>query len=161
VAAVGSIAGAGNSLAAAMDHSVPQAVTVPIGPDPIYAVIEQHRKAAREHIEAVRVQFAYDEGERLEEYRRLVALADVAWGAMADAGCTLVNTRPTTLAAVRRDRSAGPARPYRLRRERIGLYPRSVRLCDRPRDRGIDEGGADMSTIIEFPIADKRSRKAR
>src|SRR5450755_4938712 len=32
---------------------------------------------------------------------------------------------------------------------------RSIRLCDRPCDRGIDEGGADMSSIIEFPIADK------
>jgi hypothetical protein len=38
------------------------------------------------------------QGERREEYERLVALTDVAWVAMVDAGCTLVNTRPTTLA---------------------------------------------------------------
>jgi hypothetical protein len=37
-------------------------------------------------------------GERREEYERLEAAVDVAWGAMSDAGCTLVNTRPTTLA---------------------------------------------------------------
>jgi hypothetical protein len=38
-----------------MDPSVPVAVTMPIGPDPIYDVIEQHRKASAGHIEAVRV----------------------------------------------------------------------------------------------------------
>jgi hypothetical protein len=53
----------------------------------------------------VRIQFAYEEhggieGERRQEYERLVALTDVAWVAMADAGCTLVNTRPTTLAGI-------------------------------------------------------------
>ena len=40
------------------------------------------------------------QGERREEYERLVALTDVAWVAMVDAGCTLVNTRPTTLAGI-------------------------------------------------------------
>jgi hypothetical protein len=75
---------------------------MPIGPDPIYAVIEAHRKACLEDTEAVRIQFAYEEhggkeGERLQEYKRLEALTDVAWVAMADAGCSLVNTRPTTL----------------------------------------------------------------
>jgi hypothetical protein len=74
-------------------------------PDPIYAVIEQHRKAARKHIEAVRIQFAYEEhggkqGERLQEYRRLEALTDTAYYAMDEAGCSLVNTRPTTLAGI-------------------------------------------------------------
>ncbi len=105
-AAVASAVGAGTlAAAAAMAPNVPQAVTVPIGPDPIYDVIEAHRKAAREHIEAMRTQFAYEEhggkeGERLKEYKRLEALTDVAWVAMADAGCTLVNTRPTTLAGI-------------------------------------------------------------
>jgi len=103
VAAGASVAGSGVLLnAAAMAPSVPQAAL----PDPIYAVIEQHRKAAREHIEAVRIQFAYEEhggkqGERREEYQRLEAAVDVAWVTMADAGCTLVNTRPTTLAGNR------------------------------------------------------------
>jgi hypothetical protein len=113
VAAVASAVGAGTlAAAAAMDPSVPAAVTVPnlavpaALPDPIYDVIEQHRKAAAEHLEAVRIQFAYEEhggkqGERLQEYKRLEATVDVAWGAMADAGCTLVNTRPTTLAGIR------------------------------------------------------------
>ena len=106
MAAGASVVSAGSLAAAtAMDPSVPRAVTVPIGPDPIYDVIEQHRKATREHIEAVRIQFAYEEhggkqGERREEYERLVALTDVAGVAMADAGCTLVNTRPTTLAGI-------------------------------------------------------------
>jgi hypothetical protein len=104
-AAVASAVGAGSLAAATQAANVPRAVTVPIGPDPIYDVIEQHRKAAREHIEAVRIQFAYEEhggkeGERLKEYKRLETLTDVAWVAMADAGCTLVNTRPTTLAGI-------------------------------------------------------------
>jgi hypothetical protein len=71
---------------------VPQAVTTPrhSGPDPIYAVIEAHRKAALDHNEAERVQFAFDaggkEGERREEYDRLVALDNVAWGGLTEAG---------------------------------------------------------------------------
>jgi hypothetical protein len=101
-----SFVGAGSLAAAAMaPNDVPQAVTVPIGPDPIYAVIEAHRKAAREHIQAVRIQFAYEEhggiqGERLQEYKRLEALTDTAYYAMDEAGCSLVNTRPTTLAGI-------------------------------------------------------------
>jgi hypothetical protein len=60
-------------------------------------VIEQHRKAAREHLEAVRIQFAYEEHGGIQSERRE---SDAAWGAMVDAGCTLVNTRPTTLAGI-------------------------------------------------------------
>jgi hypothetical protein len=106
VAAVASVVSASTLAAATMaPNDVAHAVTVPIGPDPIHDVIEQHRKAAREHIEAVRIQFAYEEhggiqGERREEYQRLEAAVDVAWVAMADAGCTLVNARPTTLARI-------------------------------------------------------------
>ena len=105
VAAVASAVGAGTlAAAAAMDPSVPQAVTTPIGPDPIYDVIEQHRKAAREHIEALNIHCAFEEcgmqGEKLEEYERLVALTDEAYYAMADVGRHLVNTRPTTLAGI-------------------------------------------------------------
>jgi hypothetical protein len=64
-----------------------------------------HRKACLEHTEAVRIQFAYEEhggiqDERREEYERLVALTDVAWVAMADAGCALVNTHSTMLAGI-------------------------------------------------------------
>jgi hypothetical protein len=108
VAAVASVVSAGTLAAAtAMDPSVPTAVTVPrhSGPDPIHDVIEQHRKAAREHIEAARTQFAYEEhggiqGERRQEYYRLVGLTDTAWHAMADTGCNLVNTKPATLAGI-------------------------------------------------------------
>jgi hypothetical protein len=108
VAAVASVVSAGTLAAAtAMDPSVPTAVTVPrhSGPDPIHDVIEQHRKAAREHIEAVRTQFAYEEhggiqGERLQEYERLYAATDTAYNAMDEASCTLVNTPPTTLAGI-------------------------------------------------------------
>jgi hypothetical protein len=88
--------------------SVLVAVTLKPGsaamPDPIYDVIEAHRKAALDHNEAERVQFAFDAGgktdERREEYDRLVALDNVAWGALTEAGCTLVNTLPTTLAGI-------------------------------------------------------------
>jgi hypothetical protein len=61
VAAVASAVGAGTLAAATQAANVPQAVTVPIGPDPIYAVIEAHRKAALDHNEAERIQYAYDE----------------------------------------------------------------------------------------------------
>jgi hypothetical protein len=52
-AAVASVVSAGTLAAATQAANVPQAVTVPIGPDPIHAVIEVHRKAAREHTEAI------------------------------------------------------------------------------------------------------------
>jgi hypothetical protein len=105
VAAVASAVGSGTlAAAAARAPDVPKAVTVPIEADPIHDVIEQHRKAAREHIEALNIHCAFEEcgmqGEKLEEYERLVALTDVAWIAMADTGCSLVNTRPTTLAGI-------------------------------------------------------------
>jgi hypothetical protein len=104
VAAVASAVGAGTLAAATQAANVPQAVTVPAGPDPIYDVIEQHRKAAREHIEALNIHCAFEEcgmqGEKLEEYERLVALTDEAYYAMSSAGCTLVNTRPATLAGI-------------------------------------------------------------
>jgi hypothetical protein len=81
----------------------PIVAAVPIA-DPIYNVIEAHRKAVLEHNEAERVQFALDAGgktgERREEYERLVALDNVAWGALTEAGWTLVNTLPTTLAGI-------------------------------------------------------------
>jgi hypothetical protein len=102
VAAVASAVGSGSLAAAAMAENVPQAVTVPIGPDPIHAVIEQHRKAAREHTEAIDLEAAFEEahGIKGEEYERLSAVTMAAYYAMADAGRTLVNTRPTTLAGI-------------------------------------------------------------
>jgi hypothetical protein len=115
-AAVASVVGSGSLAAAAMAPDVPHAVTVPIGQDPIYDVIEQQRKAAREHIEAVRIECAFEEahdihGEQREEYQRLSAASGTAYDAKYEAGFSLVNTRPTTLAGipVRRGRSAGSA----------------------------------------------------
>jgi hypothetical protein len=107
VAAVASAVGSGTlAAAAAMDPSVPAAVTVtmPIGPDPIYDVIEAHRKAAREHHEAVDIHCAFEEcgmkGEKLEEYKRLTAETDETYDRMEDASGDLVNTKPTTLAGI-------------------------------------------------------------
>jgi hypothetical protein len=106
VAAVASVVSAGTLAAAtAMDPSVPQAVTMRIGPDPIYDVIEQHRKASAGHIEAVRVEFAFEEahdieGERKEEYDRLYAATGDAWDAMDEAARNLVTTKPATLAGI-------------------------------------------------------------
>ena len=104
-AAVASVVSAGTLAAATQAANVPQAVTVPIGPDPIHAVIEAHRKAAREHTKAIDLATAFEEaggihGERRREYDHLEAATDVTWWAMANAGCTLVNTRPTTLAGI-------------------------------------------------------------
>jgi hypothetical protein len=93
VAAVASVVSAGTLAAAtAMDPNVPAAVTMPRHsvPDPIYDVIEAHRKAVLEHNDAERIQFAFDAGgktgERREEYDRLVALDNVAWGGLTEAG---------------------------------------------------------------------------
>jgi hypothetical protein len=88
-----------------MDPSVPAAVTVPIEPDPIYAVIEAHRKATTGHNEAVRVEFAFEEahdieGKRKEEYDRLYAATEDAWDAMDEAARNLVTTKPATLAGI-------------------------------------------------------------
>ena len=109
VAAFASVAGAGSlAFAAAAPNDVPQAVTVPNGSgfqaDPIYEVIERHRKAALAHTEAVHIKFAFEEhgmqGEKLAEYKRLDAVADAAWNEMDDVGRDLINTLPTTLACI-------------------------------------------------------------
>src|SRR5882757_9573060 len=69
-AAIGSVVGAGSLAAAAMaPNDVPEAVTVPLAlgkpvstsaPDPMFGMIEAHRKADRDH------EAALDEQERLE-----------------------------------------------------------------------------------------------
>ena len=66
---------------------------------------EDYRKAAREHLEAVRTEFAFEEavsikGERREEYEHLYAATGDAWDAMDEAAGTLVNTQPRTLAGI-------------------------------------------------------------
>jgi hypothetical protein len=105
VAAVASVVSAGTLAAATQAPNTPQAVTMPIGPDPIHDVIEAHRKAAREHTKAIDLEAAFEEaggiyGERREEYERLDAVTMTAHYAQVDAGRNLVNTRPTTLAGI-------------------------------------------------------------
>jgi hypothetical protein len=106
VAAFASVAGAGSLAAAAMaPKGVPQALTLPNGSgfqaDPIYEVIERHRKAAREHTEAVNTHMAFEksnmQGEKLGQYKRLVAPTEAAYDELDDAGCDLINTKATTL----------------------------------------------------------------
>jgi hypothetical protein len=72
--------------------------------DPIYAVIERHRKACREHNEALDIHMDFEEigmtGAKLEEYKRLVAETDAAYDELEDAGLDLINTQPTTMAGI-------------------------------------------------------------
>jgi hypothetical protein len=72
--------------------------------DPIFAVIERHRKACREHNEAIDIHMEFEElgmtGAKLEEYNRLVAETDAAYDRLDDVGCDLINTKPTTLAGI-------------------------------------------------------------
>jgi hypothetical protein len=72
--------------------------------DPIYAVIERHRKACREHNEALDIHMDFEEigmtGAKLEEYTRLVAETDAAYDELEDAGLDLINTQPTTMAGI-------------------------------------------------------------
>jgi len=85
VAAVGSMVGAGSlGFAAAAPNDVPQAVTVPLAPgkpvstsapDPMFGMIEAHRKADRDH------EAALDEQERLEW------IGDDAADSAAEASC--------------------------------------------------------------------------
>jgi hypothetical protein len=90
--AVGSIAGLSPAIAAALPD------------DPIFAVIERHRKACREHHEALDIHMDFEElgmtGAKLEEYKRLVAETAAAYDELEDAGLDLINTRPTTLAGI-------------------------------------------------------------
>jgi hypothetical protein len=115
--------------------------------DPIFAVIERHGKACREHHEAVDIHMDFEEsgmeGEKLAKYKRLVAATAAAYDELEDAGLDLINTRPTTLAgifalcqyikpAIRRGGRAGSAGIYFVRRREHSLPGGSIRLCDRP-----------------------------
>jgi hypothetical protein len=72
--------------------------------DPIYVVIEAHRKACTEHNEAIHIHMAFEEvgmtGEKLEKYESLVAETDAAYDRLDDVGCDLINTKPTTFAGI-------------------------------------------------------------
>jgi hypothetical protein len=72
--------------------------------DPIFAVIERHRKACIEHNEAIHIHMDFEEigmtGAKLEKYESLVAETDAAYYRLDDVGCDLINTKPTTLAGI-------------------------------------------------------------
>jgi hypothetical protein len=82
----------------------PAAAVGPIPADPIFAVIERHRKACGAHNEAIDIHMDFEElgmtGAKLEEYKRLVAETAAAYDELDDAGLDLINTRPTTLAGI-------------------------------------------------------------
>ena len=92
---------AGGAVAAAIPTA---ALTAMPAVDPIYAVIEAHRRACTEHVEAVHIHMAFEEvgmtGEKLKKYNSLVAETNAAYDRMDDAGCDLINTKPTTLAGI-------------------------------------------------------------
>jgi hypothetical protein len=82
----------------------PAAAISPIEADPIFAVIERHRKACAAHNEAIGTHMAFEEanmqGEKLRKYKSLVADTAAAYDELEDAGLDLINTRPTTLAGI-------------------------------------------------------------
>jgi hypothetical protein len=80
-----------------------------VGADPIYAAIEAHLKAHRGHVEAVRVEFAYEEDtvcarDMDPEQKRAFALLQDATSAAADqlekTSIALVTTKPTTVTGI-------------------------------------------------------------
>jgi hypothetical protein len=72
--------------------------------DPIYAVIERHRRACIEHTEAVNIHMDFEEigmtGAKLEKYESLVAETAATYDRLEDAGLDLINTMPTTFAGI-------------------------------------------------------------
>jgi hypothetical protein len=77
--------------------------------DPIYAAIEAHQKAHRGHVEAVRIEFAFEESTICErdmdaEQRRTLAgvqkATSAAFDRMEKTSIALVMTKPTTLAGI-------------------------------------------------------------
>jgi hypothetical protein len=102
VAAGASLASVGTLAVAAMPTAAPDSAACAV--DPIYAAIEAHRKACREHHEAIDIHMDFEEvgmtGAKLEKYNSLVAETDAAYYRLDDVGCDLINTRPTTLAGI-------------------------------------------------------------
>jgi len=103
VSAGASVASVSTLAVAAMPTAAPPDSPA-CAPDPIFAVIERHRKACREHNEAIDIHMDFEEmgmtGEKLEEYKRLVAETDAAYDELEDAGLDLINTQPTTMAGI-------------------------------------------------------------
>jgi hypothetical protein len=95
---------AGSAAAAGSMAGLTPAIAAALPADPIYAVIERHRRACTEHVEAVHIHMAFEEvgmeGKKLEKYNSLVAETDAAYDRLDDVGCDLINTKPMTLAGV-------------------------------------------------------------
>ena len=72
--------------------------------DPIYAAIDAHRQAVAAHDAVMDIRAAFNDVNMNDEQRtQLAALepaVDGAWDRLEDAGITLVNTDPTTLAGI-------------------------------------------------------------
>ena len=101
VAAGASVASVGTLAVAAIATGAPPAA---LTGDPIFAVIERHRKANGAHKEAVDIHMDFEElkmtGEKLEKYNSLVAATAEAYDELEDAGLDLINTQPTTMAGI-------------------------------------------------------------
>jgi hypothetical protein len=73
-------------------------------PDPIYAAIEKHRQAVAAHDATTAIRAAFNDvklnDERRTQLAVLEAAVDGAWDRLDEAGTTLVNTDPTTLAGI-------------------------------------------------------------
>jgi hypothetical protein len=102
VAAGASVASVGTLAVAAMPTAAPDSGACAV--DPIFAVIDRHLNACREHNESIDIHMYFEEvgmtGAKLEEYKRLVAETDAAYDRLDDVGCDLINTKPTTLAGI-------------------------------------------------------------
>ncbi len=77
--------------------------------DPIYGAIEAHQRAYRGHVEAVHIEYAYEENtvlvrdmdaEQLAEYDVLERATCKAFARMHDMSIALVTTKPTTVAGI-------------------------------------------------------------
>jgi hypothetical protein len=106
VAAVASAVSAGSLAAATQAANVPQAVTVPQGADPIFAVIKRHRAASIVWDAAVDVRSDFPEGpepmtdEQWEQWNTLDDAVDDARDALNQTGVDFISTTPTTVSGI-------------------------------------------------------------
>jgi hypothetical protein len=110
--------------------------------DPIFAVIERHGKACREHHEAVDIHMDFEElgmeGEKLERRDRCSLRRSRGRRPRPDQhpagdGGRYFCALPVHQTTIRRGRRAGPAGIYFVRRRQNSVSGGSIRLCDRPR----------------------------
>ena len=92
---------AGGAIAAAIPAAALAAAPVI---DPIYAAIDKHQQAVAAHDAATDIRAAFNDVDMNDEQRTelaaLESVVDGAWDRLEDAGITLVNTDPTTLAGI-------------------------------------------------------------